>query len=389
MQFQLEGGELKREDAKLIVSTAPRITKGGREMKRKSHEVLLKGILAAFFVLLTALGAQAVEKELVVHDWGGRELEAHKAAFYEPFTAETGIKVIPSVAGGDFMGKVASQVRSNKVEWDVVGGFGIDVVEGMAKKGLLEPINYKIVTNTKDLIAGAVTKYGVGVVLGAFCVTYNTKVFTGEKIPNSWADFYDPNKFPGPRANHNWGGPVYHYFSALIADGVPRDKLVPIDYDRAFKVLDRIKPHVKVWYSTGDRVMQALMDKEVVLAHTTEGRAMSAMQLGAETTIVANEALTGLWYSCVVKGAPHKEAAMKFMTFRLRPDLQAIYTNYMNTSGSNPKSLMYIPPKDQKKYLLHPDNFKKTISLFTAKEIEWLGDHQSEMFEKWNAWISK
>ena len=36
-----------------------------------------------------------------------------------------------------------------------------------------------------------------------------------------------------------------------MADGVPWDKVYPMDIDRAFKSLDRIKPHVDVWWTSG------------------------------------------------------------------------------------------------------------------------------------------
>jgi putative spermidine/putrescine transport system substrate-binding protein len=36
---------------------------------------------------------------------------------------------------------------------------------------------------------------------------------------------------------------------ALLADGVPAAELYPTDIDRAFRKLDRIKPHIKVWWT--------------------------------------------------------------------------------------------------------------------------------------------
>ena len=53
---------------------------------------------------------------------------------------------------------------------------------------------------------------------------------------------------------------------ALLADGVPADKLYPIDMDRAFHKLDEIKPHITVWWTTGAQPAQLLLDKEVVMA---------------------------------------------------------------------------------------------------------------------------
>ena len=33
---------------------------------------------------------------------------------------------------------------------------------------------------------------------------------------------------------------------------VPADKLNPMDIDRAFRKLDQIKPHIKVWWMQGN-----------------------------------------------------------------------------------------------------------------------------------------
>ena len=76
---------------------------------------------------------------------------------------------------------------------------------------------------------------------------------------------------------------------ALIADGVPMDKLYPIDFDRAFKKLDQIKPHVTVWWSTGQQPAQLLLDKEVVLATGWNGRFYDIIKKGAPIEIEWNE----------------------------------------------------------------------------------------------------
>ncbi len=57
--------------------------------------------------------------------------------------------------------------------------------------------------------------------------------------------------FPGPRtlADQKAGGAELEF--ALLADGVPKDKLYPIDVQRALKSLDRIKKNVVKWWDTG------------------------------------------------------------------------------------------------------------------------------------------
>ena len=51
--------------------------------------------------------------------------------------------------------------------------------------------------------------------------------------------------------------------AALIADGVPMEKLYPIDANRAFKKLEQLKPHVLVWWNSGAQSVQILQDGEV------------------------------------------------------------------------------------------------------------------------------
>ena len=50
---------------------------------------------------------------------------------------------------------------------------------------------------------------------------------------------------------------------ALLADGVPMRRLYPLDFDRAFRKLDQIKPHIKVWWREGNQSQQLIRDGEV------------------------------------------------------------------------------------------------------------------------------
>jgi len=367
-----------------------------KKMKRLTHKALpvvfWVSVITAIMslgnsgIMITAQGAD--DKELVVMTWGGASYEAQKRAFFDPFTEETGIKVVPVTVSGDMYGRVAAQLKAGKVEWDIVWP-DRDVMESAANKGLVEPVDYKIVTDTKGMLPDALNKWGVGFEIVSFVVTYNTKVFPGDNYPKSWNDFYDVKKFPGPRADHNWGTPGWNLISALLADGVSLDNLTPIDYARAFKKLDQIKPSVKVWYTSGDKCVQALMDGEVVMAHTTGARARMAKNNGAPTELVWNQAIYYLNFWSVVKNAPHRDNAMKFLNFVCRPQQQAIFTNYFGSALCNKKSLDYLNPKMLKDLETYPENFQKVVPVLTEKNLKWLVDNYDEMNEKWNEWVSK
>ena len=343
-------------------------------------------IIAPMVLLRTAQAAG--DKELVVHTWGGRVLESQQHAFFEPFKRETGIKIVPVTAAGELWGKVAAQVKSGNIEWDIVWPDNIGQVGAAAQKGLIQELDFDIITDTKDLVPGAVTKYGVGLEIVDFIYGYNHKVFPGDKHPKSWADFYDPKKFPGLRGTHNWGTPVLHFISALLADGVPPDELVPIDWDRAFKVLDRVKSDL-IFYNSGDKAMQLMIDEEAVMCFTTDARTKTSILLGAPVSPQWNQGIAYINYHCVVKGAPHREAAMRFINFTCRPEQQAIWTNYMSATCVNPRSLEYIHPTFMKDQVTYPENWEKRVDLYTEKTVEWFTEHNDEINERFNEWVSK
>ncbi|WP_082377903.1 extracellular solute-binding protein [Pseudomonas sp. RIT-PI-q] len=85
--------------------------------------------------------------------------------------------------------------------------------------------------------------------------------------PSSWADFWDLEKFPGKRALRK--SPVHTLQIALMADGVPKDKVyallkTPQGVDRAFAKLDKVKSSIQ-WRESGAQPQQWLAAGDVVL----------------------------------------------------------------------------------------------------------------------------
>jgi spermidine/putrescine-binding protein len=327
--------------------------------------------------------------ELVVQTWGGIAHEAEEKAFFRPFEEKTGIKVVPVVVGAGLFGKIGAQVRSNNVEWDIITAMDYPSIATAANKGLMEAIDYDIVTNTADLIPGSTKKYGVANSVEVQVITYNHEKFSKEKYPKNWKEFFDVESFPGPRTMPNWGIPDQVLVAALLADGVAPDELVPIDYDRAFKKLDAIKPYVKVWYTGGDQSIQTMLREEAVIGMLTDGRAKGAIEMGAPINIVWEKGLFYHAYLAVVKGAPHRKAAMEFINFCCQPKPQSIYTKIVKYSGSNPKLLKFLDRGEQKNQAIHPDNFDKLIQYPSDENAEWVTAHKDEINEKWNTWLSQ
>src|SRR5215813_3103585 len=199
--------------------------------------------------LLLAERTSAQTRTIYVNTWGGSWTAAEEAAYFKPFTAATGIQV-RTVAPVSFA-KLKAQVTSGNFEYDVTE---INQTEWLRaeREGLVEPIDWTIVQKDK-LFPDAVFANGI-----SYCALGTNLCYRKDKFPNggprSWADFWDVRKFPGTRSLYN-NAPRSLAF-ALLADGVPPDKLYPMDIKRAFMKLDQIKPHIKVWWTQGNQSQQ-------------------------------------------------------------------------------------------------------------------------------------
>ena len=117
-------------------------------------------------------------------------------------------------------------------------------------------------------------------------------VYRKDRFPNggpqNWADFWDVKRFPGPRCLFDRSFTCLAF--ALLADGVPIDKLYPMDVDRAFRKMNEIKPHIKVWWREGAQSQQLIRDGEVVMIGMWSARAIDLIEDKVPLEIVWNGA---------------------------------------------------------------------------------------------------
>src|SRR5215471_5591602 len=221
-----------------------------------------------------ALGAASLPfrafaaETMTVADPGGVWTPAADAAFVKPFEKESGVTInhiarqhYPSV-------EIKANVEAKAYTWDVVIATDGDVAE-LAPQGLLEPLDWSG-DDMAQIMPEAKKPGWMGTDIYATILAYRTDKF-GKNGPQSWADFWDVQKFPGRRAMHKH--PIDMLEVALLADGVPKEKIYPIDIDRALKKLDELKPHVDVWWTGGAQTTEMLQSGEVDMIVTWNGRA--------------------------------------------------------------------------------------------------------------------
>src|SRR5262249_26093979 len=160
-------------------------------------------------------------------------------------------------------------------------------------------------------------------------LAYNTEVFPTGKHPKSWAEFWDLKRFPGPRMLTDLAAGAVDLEFALLADGVPKAKLYPIDTDRSIKSLDRVGRAIRKIWDTGALSAQMLADKEVVLGSIWNGRLQAIADKGAPVAIDWNEAALQVQFWGVMKGAKNADNAQTFIDFACQPQRQAALTDYI------------------------------------------------------------
>ncbi len=332
--------------------------------------------LAAPFVF-----AKKTEQQVVVRGLGGAYQEAMENALYKPFTDATGIKVVVQPATS---AQIRAMVEAGRVKVDVVD-LGDSGIVPLDRFGALAPIDYDGMkfTNPDDIQPTVRRRNIVGNLYFATVMVYNTEVYKPGTQPRSWAEFWDLNKFPGARTLADQKSGAAELEFALLADGVPIDKIYPVDLDRAFTSLDRVKKSVVKWWDTGAVSAQLLERKEAVLGGIWNGRAQALIDKGAPLAIEWNEAKQQVQYLSVVKNAPNAANAQRFIDFALQPQVQAELTRHIAYGPTNTKAFDFVKPEDLPKLPSAPEYYAKSFEL----DAEWWTDNLATVGERWQAWV--
>ncbi len=320
-------------------------------------------------------------KELVVCSYGGSFQEAQRKAFFKPFEEETGIKIREASWSGEYA-KIKAMVESKNVIWDLVTAAESSIIQRGIHEGILEKISYKNIDKSR-FIPESITEYSVGFDYYSTVLSYSLIDYPiGSAHPTSWKDFWDIKKFPGARCLRNDPRTTLEF--ALLADGVPMDQLYPLDLDRAFKSLDKIKNNVSVWWVSGHQPAQLLADKEVKMVSAFNGRIWSAAQNDKiPVNVEWNQGCLDVDAWIIPKGAKNYDEAIKLIEYTSRPEVQIELTKYISYSPTLPKAFDKLDKSVHSVLPTSPENKDKQF-FFNGK---WWAENESHVNERWNEWL--
>jgi putative spermidine/putrescine transport system substrate-binding protein len=339
-----------------------------------------------------AAATPALADAITAVSWGGAYAKSQINAYHKPFTEKTGITVNSEDYNGG-LAQVRAQVEANNVTWDVVDVELSDAVRG-CDEGLLEEIDPSILPAapdgtpaTEDFIEGTLHDCAVGTIVWSTVFAYDSSKFTGD-TPSTIGDFFDTKRFPGkrtlrktPRVNLEW---------ALMADGVPRDKVydtlsTPEGVDRAFAKLDTIKDQL-LWWEAGAQPPQMLADGEVVMASAYNGRLFNAIVVEKKPFVIVWDGQVwdiDLW--AIVKGTKNLKNTLDFVKFSTDTQRLADQTKWISYGPVRKSSFPLVAADVQPHMPTAPANFKTALQ----NDYEWWADHQDELNERFQAWLAK
>lgn len=325
--------------------------------------------------------ALAGSGDVIVSTWGGSYSDAQVEALFGPFSEATGITVITT--GSPDVARMQLMTEVGNVEWDIVDAEA-QMMYTAIDQGLLLPIDYDLIYGIvpkDDLIPDNLKEYGFPSISFGWVMAFNPEAFPNG-APQSWAEFWDVEAFPGRRALYAQPKPLLEF--ALLADGVAIADLYPLDVDRAFAKLDEIRPHIDIWYEDLGQADALLQNGEVDVLLTSNGRAHAARAEGFPVDYTFNEGAWEQGYWVVLKDAPNPENAMKLIAWTALPEGQAAFAEIFAYGGPNRLSYDMMPAEVAAGLPTAPGNIEGQVAVDGA----WWAENLDDVNRRWLEWYT-
>ena len=355
---------------------------------RRNPEVSRRAVLKAAATGATIAGApwiwrraHAQPKRIVIRDPGGPFAQAFTEAFHKPFREATGIESVGVAAMHEPTSLIKGMVDTKTYTWDMAL-ISVSAANQLVKEGdYLEKIGLDNHPEVQEISPEFRTPYIYGNDVFTAILAYRTDAFKGRKPPASWKDLWDVKGVPGRRALRKH--PFDTIEEALLADGVPKDKVYPCDIDRALRSLSRLKKDVAVWWEGGAQTSQMLKTAEVDICPTWNGRAQAAIDEGAPVAMAWDQHLWSAEGWSILRGTPNADLCREFIKFAVNAKRQAAFTPFVAYGPTNVNAYKYIDPKRALALPTHPEIFPKGIKV----DYEYWGSNKDKVTERFNTWL--
>lgn len=330
-----------------------------------SRRTVLRLTGATLATSLLGRPAWSATRPMVYACTGGSTQKMEQEAFVDPVAKA--LKLDIRVDGSMAPAKFEAMVKARAVEWDIINYTGA-FMHSAATMNLLQRVDRKVV-NQDVLESGLRHDYGTYTHAGGVVMAWNTKKYGPEAGPQTWAEFYDPKKFPGARAMYKSSD--YLCETALLAAGLKISEIYPLTEEKMkiiFAKLREFKPAVSLWYTQGAVPAQALATGQVDLALTTTGRLLIVKDEGAPVAMTLKQGLINTFCLTVPQGTPYTKEAMQLMAAAIGETAQARLLS-AGAYGPVRASVIAKATPAQRKYLAFAPENRRNMLLVDYGEL--------------------
>lgn len=313
--------------------------------------------------------------------YGGTIQEAQMEASAYPFGEITGADVVAD--GPVDYAKIQAQVEGGNVSWDVVQTDLNWAASQCGEDGLFAPLDETLI-DTSKIPEGLWGECYVPAFQYAHVIMWNTDRL-GDIPDDGWDAFFDTQSYPGKRAI--FGDTIAQpgiFEGALLADGVARDELYPLDFERALRKLDTIRDDLIFW-TTGAESTQMMMSEEAVMVLAWSGRGHESVVNGAPYTPIWDDAVQLADGIGILKNGKNLDAAQAFVNFYLGAEAQTKLTELTSYSPVNVDANPQLDEVSAEFLTTSPEIAPKLV----PTDPQWWADNYDETARLWQDWLQK
>lgn len=312
----------------------------------------------------------------------GRSVEdVMRPAVWDPFTKATGIEVVPVAST---VSKMLATIRAGQPDVDIANA-GVPTLLQAEQFGGLLPIDYDAFkfSGVVDIPEAFRRPSIIGTYQFATVMAYNTTAYDESSSPKSWAEFWDIKAFPGKRTLQDLSASQPNLEFALLADGVAMESLYPLDIERAFTSLSKIRSEIAKFWNTSALANQMMIDKQAVLGALWNGPLITAVSKGAPLSAQWNQHMVSLQSLAITKGARDVEAAQLLIDFTSAPESQAAMARGFGYGPINEKAFALLPEGE----LAQTVGSSQLRDKAFLQDADWWHQNTAAVSQRWSSWV--
>ena len=296
--------------------------------------ILLASIAAVGAVALSGCGSSKSENgEVIVYNWG----EYIDPEVLELFEEETGIKVVYDEF--ETNETMYPKIEAGASQYDLVCPSDY-MIDKMIQNGFLAELNFDNIPNAKQYIGNEYyeqsrefdpeNKYSIPYCWGTVGILYN-KTMVSEPITSwdvLWDSQYENNILMQDSVRDA-------FMVALKRNGNSMNSTDDAELTAAKDSLIEQKPLVQAYVI--DQVRDKMIGNEAAIGVIYSGEAIYTQRENPDLVYIIPEEGTNLWIDSwvMLKNAPNKENAEKFLDFLCRPEIALKNFEYITYSTPN------------------------------------------------------